>query len=136
MDDDKARAERAKAAMFSGAAAPNVQRASEDAMAFVNGVAAEAVDSLVIALQAHIAGNYRHHASRANLLCVVINAALLRMRADDEALTVELTKHLHDVMRTMQFPDDAEYLEAMKAIGVVLHQFAEIEERQMQEQAP
>ncbi len=72
--------------------------------------------------------------TKANLLTIIIKNALDLLRAEDEALSIELIEAFARAARTVNSTDgEAAHLEAMEAIGVVLHQFGEIERKQAAE---
>lgn len=129
-NDDEARA-RAMNAMWEGARGDRTHMAGADQQALVSGVIADSVETVVMQLQAITALQTGALVTRANLLALVMKAASDQMRASDEGLAQEFIDNFAAAMRSKHAPESAEHLDAMKAIGVVLHHYSEIERREL-----
>lgn len=130
-DDD--RTAKAKAALAKGVAHPNTIMANEDAArvltAGISSVVIGAVEE--IRVRGAMAGLW---VTRANLLAIVMREAWDTLRSEDDGLAIEFIEAFAKACRTAHSKDgEAEHLEAMEALGVIFHQFSEIERRKMAE---
>jgi hypothetical protein len=118
-------------ALWDGARGDRSFMADKDQTEFVTEAIADAVSQIVMQTQTIQAVRTGALVTRANVLAIVIKAATDRMRIDDEGLAQEFMENFVVAMRTKHAPESAEHLEAMKAIGVVLHQFGQIERAEL-----